>query len=320
MRLLDAAEVRQALPLDRAVVSMRDAFRAISEQRAAVAERQVLPVPAGSGLLMGAAAVGVGIVGKLVAVMPGNAARGLPGTIGLVMLMDDATGEPLALLDGAALTARRTAAVAACATNLLARPDARRAALAGCGTQAAEQLAGLEAVRPLTEIRVLGRTRDSAGDFVRRHQAGVRARLLVADDPASAAAGADIIVTATNSETPVFALADLPAGCHLCGIGSFRAGMCENPPELAASASVFVESRESAAMEGGELLAAVEQGCTRPADWTEIGEVLAGRKPGRRTDAEITFFKSVGHAVFDLYAARAALDSARERGLGTSVR
>ena len=120
-----------------------------------------------------------------------------------------------------------------------------------------------------------------------------------------------------NSLEPALDGALIPAGCHVSGIGSFKHGMCEYDNELLSKASIFVESRQTAELEAGELIHAVESGLTRPEDWKEIGEVLIGEKPGRQNTGEITFFKSVGHAVFDLLAARAVWESAVEQGLGT---
>lgn len=310
MRVLAADEIATTLPVARALDGARAAFRAISEGRASVAARQHLELPAGTALLMGAAAAGVGIVAKVVAVIPGNAARGLPGTAGAIMLLDEATGSPLLVADGAAFTAWRTAAIAACATDLLAPRGARTAALVGCGTQGSAQLPALEAVRQLEEIRVLAHEPARARAFVERHRASTRARLVAAEDAATALAGAEIVVSATNAERPVFGPLELATRAHLTALGSFRPGMCEFDPALLAGAAVFVEARGSAALEAGELIAGSAAGHTRREEWTELGEVLAGRRPGRAGAAQRTVFKSVGHALFDLYLARALADAA----------
>jgi len=316
MKLLSSAHIRAALPMPHAVAAMRGAFIAISTDSGAVADRQSLPLAGGTGLLMGASADGVGIAAKLVSVMPGNAALGLPGTIGSLMLMDDATGQPLALMDGTALTAWRTAAVSACAIDVLAAADARNALLIGCGTQATTQVLGMDSVRDFDSIAVHASDPGQVAAFIEAHQHQVRARLLPVSNLPETVARSNLIVTATNSSRPVFDAADVKPGCHVNGIGSFRPGMCEIDPALTATATVFIESRLTAETEAGELIAAVEAGLSRVRDWTELGEVLSHAREGRTSTDQVTMFKSVGHALFDLHAARAIYDSARKQELG----
>jgi ornithine cyclodeaminase len=316
MRLVNAAEIPRLLPMEQAIELMRDAFVTISEASASLAHRQALPMSSGTGLLMGAAKEGLGLGCKLVAVMPGNAARGLAGSIGLVALMDDETGVPLALLDGTSLTSVRTAALNGCAVDLLARADASTALLVGCGTQAVTQAEAMDSVRELEEIRVLGRDPERARDFVDRLNGRLRCAVRLVSDPLAALAGVDLITAATNSLEPVLPGADIPDGCHVSGIGSFRPDMREFDEGLIGRAAVFVESRGTALDEAGELIAADAAGVSRQRDWTEIGEVLAGRSAGRTGDRQVTYFKSVGHSVFDLYAARAIYDRALAEDAG----
>ena len=316
MRLVSAEEISPLLPLSSAIPLMRDAFRMISSRQACLAERQALELDAGTGLLMGAAHESHGIVAKLVTVVPSNLQKGLPGSIGLLLLMDSASGEPLALMDGTHLTAIRTAALNACAIDLLARKDATIALLVGCGTQACAQLDGLVEVRDLEQIRVLGRDRQRAEDFVNNHRHKLKAELRLEHDARAALEGVDIIIGATNSDLPVVPGDLIPAGCHVSGIGSFKESMCEFDSEMLSKSSIFVESRLTAEIEAGELMVAMKQGITSSDQWTELGEVLSAARPGRQSDSEITFFKSVGHAVFDLFAARAVWQAALEQDAG----
>jgi ornithine cyclodeaminase len=316
MLLISSAEIPDLLPIAEAVPLMRKAYVSISRREAALAQRQALELPSGTGLLMGAAEKQLGFGAKLVAVMPGNKAQDLPGSIGLVALLDDATGKPLALLDGTSLTSLRTAALNACAIDLLARKDARIALLVGCGTQAEEQLAAMATVRDLKEIRVLGREAGRVSRFIRRNRDRVSIPLQGYTEPETALRNVDLVTSVTNSMVPVLPGARVPAGCHVSGIGSFRPGMREFDEALVRRAGIFVESRETALEEAGELIAAHEAGVVSPESWTEIGEVISGTAPGRKHPDQVTFFKSVGHAVFDLHAARAIYESARERRAG----
>lgn len=320
MLLIGAAEVARLLPMGRAVALMREAFLTISEGSASLAHRQALPMSSGTGLLMGAARDGLGLGAKLVAIVPGNRARGLPGSIGLVALLDDATGEPLALLDGTSLTSVRTAALNGCAIDLLARPDASTALLVGCGTQALAQAEAIDTVRELAEIRVLGRDRDRARAFVEARQPGLRAPLRLVSGAEEALQGADLVTSVTNSHEPVLPGERVPQGCHVSGIGSFTPAMREFDEALLRRAAIFVESRATALDEAGELIAADASGAASRATWTELGEVIAGRRPGRQSDSQVTFFKSVGHPVFDLFAARHIYDAALREGVGQSWR
>jgi ornithine cyclodeaminase len=316
MLLISAAELPDLLPMGRTIALMREAFRTISRNEAATAHRQALELDTGTGLLMGAAQESRGIVAKLVSVMPGNREMGLPGSVGLLLLMDPDNGAPLAAMDGTALTAIRTAALNACAIQMLARPDASVAVLIGCGTQAKAQLAGLQSCCRIAEIRVAGRSPDRARAFVEANQEGSAMQLNPVSDLAVDLKAADVVVSATNSKTPVIPGANIPPGCHVSGIGSFKPDMHEFDLYLLQKASIFVESRQTASSEAGELMRAVEQKSTHPSRWSEIGEVLDAKRPGRQNADEITFFKSVGHAVFDLVAARAAWETALESGAG----
>ena len=318
MRLLNAEEVTGLLPMDEAIRLLSQAFPIISAGQFSQAHRQQVALSEGTGLMMGAAAHGVGFGCKVVSVVPGNAARGLAGVTGLVLLMDEVTGEPLALLEGAQLTALRTAALNGCAMDLLAREDARVGLLVGCGTQANAQAEAMTAVRDLRELRVLGREPSRTAAFVARLQKRLSLDVHAVSDAGQALEDVDLVTAATNSLTPVLPGERVPDGCHVSGIGSFRPDMQELDRALIERADIFVESREGAMAEAGELIAAAAKGVSRPQDWNELGEVMAGARPGRQDAQQVTFFKSVGHAVFDLVIAKALLDRAEIEGVGST--
>jgi ornithine cyclodeaminase len=321
LRLLSAADLRAALPMPAAVAAMRLAFTALSTGQAEVPLRTPLPVPPAEGLalFMPAYLPGSGLGAKIVTVFPHNPAHGRPMIHGLVVILDPATGEPLALCDGAFLTAWRTGAASGLATELLARADARVGAVLGCGAQGRTQALAIDAVRDLETIKVYAPTRAHVAQFVAEVQPQLRARLVAAGSAVEAVQGADVVCAATTASQPAVAGQWLAPGAHLNGVGSYTTRMQEVDAETVRLARVFVDTRASALAEAGDLVIPLQAGQTRVEDWTELGEVAAGLKPGRQSREEITFFKSVGVAAQDIAAAAAALAAAQRLGLGRAV-
>ncbi|MFQ5341437.1 MAG: ornithine cyclodeaminase family protein, partial [Anaerolineae bacterium] len=211
----------------------------------------------------------------------------------------------------------RTGAGSGLATELLAREDAEVVAVFGAGAQARTQLEAVRTVRPIREVRIVSRTRESAQQFVDEIE-GVEARVL--DDRSAAVRGAGIIIAATTSSTPVFDGRDVEPGTHINGIGSYTPEMQEVDATVVQRAKIVVDQREAALAEAGDLIIPIRQGLVRAADiYAELGEIVNGEKAGRTSDDEITFFKSVGNAAQDVATARWVLRAAEERGLGTVV-
>jgi ornithine cyclodeaminase len=304
-----------------AIAAAKLAYAALAQGTATLPQRVMLNASEARGctLLMAAEVAGFGLGAKLVSVFPENRERGRPVVSALAVLLDPATGEPRALLDGTALTAWRTGAAAGAATDVLSRPDSRVAAVFGCGAQARTLVLALDAARPFDTILVYARTPSLVSRFVEDMAPQLRARLVPAPDPDTALRDADVVCTATSSSTPVFDGRRVRAGTHVNGMGSFTPSMQELDAPLVGRARVFVDSREAAREEAGDLLQAVAEGHSRPEDWTPIGEVLLGRTPGRRSPEEVTLFKSVGVAVQDVAAAVRAVDQALRLGLGRRI-
>jgi ornithine cyclodeaminase/alanine dehydrogenase-like protein (mu-crystallin family) len=225
----------------------------------------------------------------------------------------------VALFDGTFLTAWRTAAGAAAGVNVLARPEASVGALLGCGAQGRTLVLAMDCVRPLESIRVYAPTPAHVEAFIAAMQPEVKARLEAAGSANAAVDGADVICTATNSATPVFDGRVLKPGAHVSGVGSYTLAMQEVDAVTVSRARIFIDSREPALAEAGDLVIPLRAGQTRVEDWTELGAVVAGLKPGRQSPDDITFFKSVGNAAQDIAAAGQALAEARQRGLGREV-
>jgi ornithine cyclodeaminase len=317
LRILSAPDIAALVAMPEAIDAMRDAFGQLSSGEARIPARAHLEADGTTVLFMPGALARPAVMGtKVVAVAPGNRTRGLPTIHAAMMLVDVATGRPTALLEGRHLTALRTGAASGLATDLLARPEASVLAVIGAGAQARSQVAAVRAVRPLTEVRVVSRTRASA-ERLARQLSGVGVH--VCDDATTAVRGADIVVTATDSRDPVLADADIAAGTHINAIGSYTPAMRELPASLLARARVFVDQVASCLAEAGEIIAAVEAGSLDRAALTELGCVVSGSAVGRRDPDEVTVFKSVGSAAQDLAVAARALARAEARNVGVSV-
>lgn len=309
IRLLAAADIERLLPMASAIDIAAAALRAISSGEGEYPARMHVALANGDALVM-PGYDGLGHLGvKVATIHPENAAHGKPGTRASYLLVDSTDGELELICDGTALTALRTGAVSGLATRLLARPDASVLAIFGAGRQARTQVQAVCAVRPISQIHVVSRNAARADAFV----ASLRdefPHVAVDRAPEQAVAHAHVIVTATNSTTPVFAAESVAPGSHINAIGSFRPDMCELDPVLLGRATVFVDQRGAALCEAGEIRTAVEKGLLEGDALIELGR--AGER-ARQTQEEITVFKTVGHAALDLFAAvellrRAELD------------
>ncbi len=327
--ILNAADVRQALPMSLAIDAMKQAFAAFSDGKALVPPRIHLPIAphAGLSLIMPSfvdadATSAQALAVKVVSLFDGNQARGLARIQAAVVVLEPDTGRPIALLDGAMLTAIRTAAASGAATDLLARRDCRTLALFGAGVQARTHLIAICSVRPIERVFLHSRTPSKVAELIAafaKHPV-VKAQLIVADSPRQALADSDIVCATTTSRVPIFEDGDLKPGVHINAVGSFTPQAREVPPETVCRALVVVDSRHAAWEEAGDLIQPLQAGLIgREHIHAELGELVLGRRAGRADDRQITFFKSVGLAVQDAVAARAALENAAQLKLGQEV-
>jgi len=327
MLIVSAEEVRQALPMRDTIEAMKAAYASLSAGKAEVPLRTRLAVPGEAASLFMPAYVqadgGDALAVKVVSLFPNNPERGLAFIQAAVLVLEADTGRPAGLLEGGALTAIRTGAGSGAAIDLLARPECRAVAIFGAGAQGRAQLEAACSVRAIEQAWVFDPSPDRSRDFVRdlAGTAGIPSDLAVAESPEQAVAGADIICTATTSSTPVFADKQLKPGVHISAIGSYTPEMQEVPGETVARAHVVVDSRSAVLAESGDLIQPIRAGLFGEDHiQAELGEIVLGRKAGRSSPEEITYFKSVGVAVQDAMAAQLALRNARELGLGTDVR
>ncbi len=314
MLTIDAETVNARLDPVRLVPALHTAFR----DGANVPVRHHHQVPLDGGdeatlLLMPAWNTGkpprhIGV--KTVTVHPANAAQGLPSVQGVYLLLDGATGAPRALIDGPALTARRTAAASALAATFLARNDAARLLVIGTGRLAPELIAAHAAVRPIARVEVWGRD-PARAEAVCQAFADARFEVAAVQDPEPSIRAADIVCCATTAHDPVFRGTWLSPGTHVDLVGGFRPDMREADDDAIRRATVFVDTRDGACREAGDIVQAVASGAlSEDGIAADLFELCAGRHPGRTSEREITLFKSVGTAIEDLAAAELLLDGA----------
>ena len=326
MRILSRTDVQQALSMKDAIAIVPDACAQLSTNQATVPLRVPMPIQKHDGVTLFMPAhlhASDALAIKIVSVHNQNPAKGLPLIHAFVVVIDAATGQPLAAMEGGYLTALRTGAASGVATDLLARRDARVAAIFGAGVQGQTQLRAISAVRNIERAYVFDAIPQKAEKFVRDHSglAGLPKEIVAAASSTEAVRGADIICTATTSRQPVFKGSDIKRGVHINAIGAYTPQMQEIDEEtLKRADKIVIDSHTGAMVEAGDLIIALEKGAIKPENiYAEIGEIAAGKLAGRQRKDEITFFKSVGNAVQDASVARAIYDAAQRENLGTEV-
>jgi len=326
--VLTAEDVEKLLPMRACIRVMREALSALAEGRALVPLRMVMRMPDESGFM------GVmpgylapldgrgGALGmKAVTVFPRNAARGIDTHQGAVLLFEADTGRLSALMDGGAITAIRTAAVSGVATDVLARRDAAELAVLGAGVQARTHLEAIAAVRNIKQARIWSRTFERARALAGEQQAKLGFPVEAVSSPETAIRGADVIATVTASAEPVLQRSWVKDGAHINAVGSSVPHTRELDTQTIVSSRLFVDRRESALKEAGDLLIPMREGAvTADHIVAELGEVITGKNPGRRSPGELTVFKSLGIAVEDVAAAAFVVEQARASRTGQTVR
>ena len=310
VRMLSDEDVQQLLDLDDLLDALARGFSGLSAGQVSAPPRNGVDVPAGFLLSMVAHAPDHPMGVKLVSVFHDNHRVGLPGHLALIALFDEQTGAPLAVMNGTYITAMRTAGGAAVSARLLSRPESRTLAVIGAGVQGAAHVRMLSRVRDFAAIRVVSASLDEA-----QRLAASDPRITAMVSAEDAVRGADVVCLCTTSPRPVVESRWLSPGTHVTSVGYMPPGS-ELPGDLLDLARVFVETRLA--------YAAPPAGCAELAgreasQGTELGEVLSGARPGRESGAEITVYKSMGHAVEDLVAAQLVFERATRAGAGTLV-
>ncbi|WP_066051271.1 ornithine cyclodeaminase family protein [Robertmurraya korlensis] len=324
MLILNTEDQKKLVDMKEIIECAAVALKEFSEERTITPIRAALPFDGGqnTALVMPSVAEELGSIGlKVVTVVPNNKKIGKKTINGIVMLSDFKTGEPIALLEGSYLTMIRTGALSGVATKYLSRQDSKKLCVIGTGEQAKGLVEAIMAVRNIDEVLLYNRTEQKAQEFSSYVNTKYNTKVRVYTDSNEAVREADIIVTATNSSTPVFS-ESLKPGTHVNAVGSFRPTMQELPSQLFSQADkVVVESVEAALEETGDLQVPIKEGIIKPKDiYAELGQIVSGRYKGRTSEKEITVFKSVGLAVVDVVVAQYFYRKAIEASIGTQVK
>jgi len=321
--ILTQSEVRALLPMDVCMDLVAQGLAALARDEAVNPLRSAVWLPDRSGLLglmpgfvSDPAALGVKVVG----VFPANHGTPLDSHQGFVALFDSTTGAPTAIVEGSEITAIRTAAASGVATRLLARTDANELALIGSGVQARTHLAAMIQARSISRVRVFSPKEANRMAFAEREADRYGLPVEAVDSARAAVEGADIVCTVTSARRPVVMGEWLAPGTHINAAGSSISATRELDTEAVKRSRLFVDRRESTHNEAGDYLMPLAEGAI-DADHIlgEIGELLLGEVEGRRSDREVTLFKSLGLAVEDLVSTDHVVRQAREQGIGTDV-
>ena len=320
LRVIDQETVRRILTYEACIPLMREAMMALSGGRTKQTLRQIIDLDGGRafGVMPGAAENTFGA--KIISVFPENFAKGIQSHQGAVLLFDPDTGALAAVIQAGEVTAIRTAAATAAASDALARPDASRLAILGYGEQAREHAHAMVQVRAVSEIRLWGRSPDRAQALATRLEGELRRPVTVSASAREAVRDADLICTVSAAYDPILESAWVMDGAHVNLVGSSRDGPREVDDALVARGRIFADHREGVLRQGAEIRHAIAAGLIGEGHVLgEIGEVMAGAKVGRQAPGDVTIYKSLGAIVQDLFSGWFIYNRAIAEGLGTEA-
>ena len=322
-RLLTEQHVHALLPISDLIAAMESALAKFSAGDVLQPVRSVLmvgPTKAYFGLMPAYVPAPASLGAKLVTVFGDNHAKGLPSHLATILLLDPDTGSLIALMDGRYITEARTAAVSAVSARFLAKRNASTLAIIGSGVQARSHLEALQYVRQLEQVRIWSPRPHSRQQFVDDMSSRVPVGMTACESAEAAVRGADLIVLVTSSKTPVIEDGWVSPGAHVMCIGACRPDQREMDPQLVKRGRLFVDSRNAALVESGDIVMNLASGLFDASHVRgEVGELVLGRISGRVSDGDITIFKSLGMAVEDVVAADLVFRRASESGAGTEL-
>ena len=322
MLLLTKEDIGKVFTMKDAVEADKECYKAFSEGRFDVPLRAVINGSRGNFLFMPAYSEEMKAAGlKIVNIMPGNPAKGLPASIGQVLLIDGETGEVKALMDGTYITALRTAAASGAAFDLFGLKDASVGAMIGTGSQAMAQLEAMLTARRLKEVRVAARNFEKTKAFVEeaKEKLGTYgAEIIACEDTNAAVDGADLVTLVTVSGAPVCSAAYFKPGCVISAVGAYTYDMQElDPSVFDKCGKIYFDSEEAVLSESGDILRPLDEGTLSRDQFTgDIGDYILGKIPGRESADEIIVFENVGIGALDLYTAQKVFERASAEGVG----
>lgn len=326
MLLLSKTDIKKLISMPEAISAVKEAYLLASQKNCVIPLRTQIPAPKREGcfLFMPAYSEAIDMAGlKVVNVFPENAASNLPTVPAQILLIDGKNGIILAAMNGTYVTQLRTGASSGAAFSLLGKKEAKTGALIGTGSQAMAQLEAMLCARKLEKVNIYSRNEEARLAFCKAAQkelSSYEVPFYAVSSPGEAIEDADLIITATSSNTPVFDAKDLKKGATISCIGSYRPLMQElDEKALLLASKIFFDSKDAVLSESGDILIPLEKGLIGEKDFTgEIGEVILGQKTGRENEEEIIVFKSVGIAIQDLLTARMIYQRALSLGIGLS--
>lgn len=322
MILLTKEDIKKVFTMKDAIETDKVCYKQFSEGKFQVPLRAVISGKDGNYLFMPAYNEEMGAAGlKIVNIMPGNPAKGLPASIGQVLLIDGPTGQVIALMDGTYVTALRTAAASGAAFDLFGAKDAKIGAMIGTGSQAMCQLEAMLSARPLKEVRVAARNFEKTKSFVeaaRKELASYGAEIIACEDTNQAVDGADLVTLVTVSGTPVCSAEYFKKGCTISAVGAYTYDMQELDPKVFEKCGkIYFDSEEAVLSESGDILRPLDEGTLSKEQFTgDIGDFILGKIPGRESDDEIIVYENVGMGALDLTTAAEIYDRAKKAGIG----
>lgn len=323
MLVLSEKQVQSLIDVDELISVLEQAHVQYSTGKAVMPVRLVVPLPQVGGRITsmpGFLSDDKALAMKIITYFQENPEQNLPAILGTILLFSAETGKLIAIMDGSYITAIRTACASAMATKALANPQTPVLGMLGAGVQARSHIEALTQVRRLQRIKIYSPTGASAAAIKKDMEPTVKIAIDIARNAEEALRDADLVVTATTAKEPIVKPEWLKPGAHINAVGAHRPDMREIDGATLARSKIVVDSREAIMAECGDILLALkEKSIGENAIHAEIGEVLAGRKPGRSSAAEITLYKSVGIAIQDVATANLVYRKALEKGIGTTV-
>ena len=316
---MDADEVTAACPMADCIDEMADVFALYGQGKVDSPLRSRLAVPSGDVLIMPSMAKRAAAEAsvKVVSIFPNNKG-GVPSINAVTILVDGETGEPKGMLSGGVLTAIRTGAVSGLSCRYLARKDAETLGIVGAGGMAYQQVNGVVSeLRSIRKVRIFSIDPAGSKALAKRCKDSLGVEAQVVEKVEMCVRGSDVLVTATTSKTPVFRGSAVEDGTHVIAMGSYKPEAREVDSDFASRASIFVDSKEAALEEAGDLLIPIKEGrLSKSAIKAELSELVSGKKRGRASRSEVTFFKCVGLAFEDNAAGWLAYRRALKLGIG----